>query len=502
MFFLKYRPQKVEELDLKDVRNQLKKILSQKEIPHALLFAGPKGAGKTSAARILAKAVNCLHRQGIEPCNQCDLCLEITNGTSLDVLEIDAASNRGIDDIRQLRERVGLAPVKGKYKVYIIDEVHMLTKEAFNALLKTLEEPPEHVIFILCTTDPEKIIPTVLSRLIRIDFRQGAPDEIRRSLEKVIRGEKLTVDDQVIEAIIGLANGGFRDAQKILEGLVLALGKKITWPEAKGILGHWETRQPEVFLSLLAQGMAKKALTVVEELVQDGADLVDYLRRLLDVIRQLILIKNGIRGEDQQLTQLAKQFSLSDLTRLSRLLSQAVIETKTALLPQLPLQLAIIDFIGKGKGKQAAKAEKKTETEKTAKKEEDEPANREQRSGSAASLEEVIKRWQDLLTAVKPMNHSVAAFLKAARPKEIVDDTLILEVFYRFHKDKLEEERNRRIVEEGLAKVCRGNFKVKCVLGERRELSQKRTEKDENSNSRQTNNDDELYRIAKEIFGE
>jgi len=497
MYFLKYRPQTIEELDLKNVREQLKKILAQKEIPHALLFAGPKGAGKTSAARILAKAINCLHRQGIEPCNQCDLCLEITNGTSLDVLEIDAASNRGIDDIRQLRERVGLAPAKGKYKVYIIDEVHMLTKEAFNALLKTLEEPPAHVIFILCTTDPEKIIPTVLSRLIRIDFRRGTPDEVRRSLEKVIKGEKLTVDPKVIDAIIGLANGGFRDAQKILEGLVLSLGKKITWAKAKQALGHWEARQPAVFLDFLSQAEAKKALVVVEELIKDGVDLVDYLRRLLDLLRRLILIKNGVEREEKQLEQLAAQFSLAELTRLSRLFSQAVIETKSALLPQLPLQLAIIDFVGKEK-KQAVKEKQKMEVKKEPERKKKEKIGNKMKANSTVSLEEVARRWEDLLTAVKPMNHSVAAFLKAARPKEVVGDTVVLEVFYRFHKDKLEEERNRRIVEEGLAKVCQGSFKIRCVLGEKRELSQREAK---NNSSTQHNDDDDLYRIAKEIFG-
>jgi len=173
MYFLKYRPQTIAELDLESVRHQLEQILKQEKIPQAFLFAGPRGAGKTSAARILAKAINCRQPKGVEPCNQCSLCREITAGSSLDVLEIDAASNRGIDDIRQLRERVGLAPAQAKYKVYIIDEVHMLTKEAFNALLKTLEEPPAHVVFVLCTTDPEKIIPTILSRLLRVDFRRG-----------------------------------------------------------------------------------------------------------------------------------------------------------------------------------------------------------------------------------------------------------------------------------------------------------------------------------------
>ncbi len=507
MFFLKYRPQTIEDLDLKDVREQLKRILAQKKIPQAFLFAGPRGAGKTSAARILAKAINCLQPQGIEPCNQCSLCQEITAGSSLDILEIDAASNRGIDDIRQLRERVGLAPARAKYKVYIIDEVHMLTKEAFNALLKTLEEPPAHVVFILCTTDPEKIIPTILSRLLRIDFRRGRPEEVKRSLEKVIRGEKLMVAEEVIEAIIGLADGGFRDAQKILESLVLRLGKKINWPEAQPLLGHWENRQPEVFLKLLAQKKLKLALAVIEELVQEGGDLVDYLRRLLDCLRQLILVHHQVGVEvGTELKQLANQFSLTQLVRLSRLLSQAALEGKKALLPQLPFQLAIVEFIEERSQVVSSlppsppSEEKKSRAAKSG-------AKIDSQSPAKIELKELIQRWDDLLAAVKPMNHSVAAFLRAARPKAVQGETLILEVFYRFHKDKLEEERNRRIVESGLNQVCGCSLKIRCVLGQRPTNSATskrqadRTANKQEQDNQPVNSEDELYRLAREIFG-
>jgi len=486
MFFLKYRPQTLEELDLKEVRDQLKKILAQKEVPHALLFAGPKGAGKTSAARILAKIVNCPHKKGLEPCNQCHICREITKGISLDVLEIDAASNRGIDDIRQLKQRVGLAPVKGKYKVYIIDEAHMLTKEAFNALLKTLEEPPSHVIFILCTTNPEKIIPTVLSRLIRIDFHRGSASEVRRCLEKVVKGEKLKVDEKVIKAIIDLADGGFRDAQKILEESVLFLGKKIGWKKAGPILQQWREKRPESFLRLLAEKNLKEVLSVLEQLAERGVNFINYLRQLLDLISKLILIK--VVGNKDELNGLADLFSLEDLTRLSRLFSQAALAEKTTLLPQLPLQLAVIEFtkkemrivrkVGVDKKIRANKIDKMDKIDKISKK--------------TINLAEIEKHWNELLTVVKPMNHSVAAFLRAAKPREVVDDALVLEVFYQFHKDRLEEERNRRIVEDGLIKTCGCRLKIKCVLGEKKVQKVKAENKSE---------DGDLYEIAKEIFG-
>ncbi len=478
MFFLKYRPQTIEELDLKNVRLELSKILRQKSIPQAFLFAGPKGTGKTSAARILAKAVNCQSQvnSSIEPCNECEICREITLGTSLDVVEIDAASNRGIDDIRQLKEKIGLAPIKCKYKVYIIDEVHMLTNQAFNALLKTLEEPPGHVIFILCTTDPDKIIPTVMSRLMRIDFHQGSSKEVERSLQKVIDGEKLKVDKKVIKNIVQLSEGGFRDGQKILENLVLNLGKEINWDEAQKLLGHWEKRKPEIVLKFIAEGKMNQLIKISEELVEEGASFSDYFKRLLSLIQELILIQSGVK-KPSDYQQIADKYELRDLVELSDIFSQAAYQQKTAILPQLPFQLAVIKYLetknislnsNSNKRKNQAKKQKaKSRTSKVKSKK------------TNINFDEVKNKWSDLLQAVKPMNHSVAAFLKAAKPKEIQGDYLVLEVFYQFHKDKLEEHRNRQIVEQGFEEVFNSYVKIKCILG---------------------NKKDDLYNAAKDIF--
>lgn len=464
MYFLKYRPQTVAELDLKEVRQKLSKILKGDQIPHAFLFAGPKGAGKTSAARILAKAINCRVQEknkDFEPCNQCEICKAITSGTCLDVVEIDAASNRGIDDIRQLKEKIGLAPVNADYKVYIIDEVHMLTKSAFNALLKTLEEPPAHVVFVLCTTNPEKIIPTVLSRLLRIDFRRGKPEEVERSLQKVIKGEKLKVEDKVIKTIIDLADGGFRDAQKMLESLVLNLGKEISWDEAQPELIHWEKQKPTKLLQLLAEGKQKELLQVGEELQADGAQMSDYLQRLLNLVQELILIKAKVNQGEPEKKQLAEKFSLQELSQLSRILSQALYEQKTAVLPQLPLQLAILEFM---------------ETPTEGPKQKAEGSGSESDVKGQLSLEIIKDKWQNLLQVVKPMNHSVAAFLKAAEPQKIKGDRLVLKVFYQFHKDKLEENHNRQIVENGLKKICHSDVKIECVLAEKKGTRKKAEE--------------------------
>jgi len=509
VYFLKYRPQKISELDLKLIRDQLGKILKKDGLPQALLFAGPKGTGKTSAARIVAKVINCEKPRGVEPCNNCSSCLEINNGSSLDVIEVDAASNRGIDDIRQLKERVSLASVGGKHKVYIIDEVHMLTKEAFNALLKTLEEPPKHVVFILCTTDPEKIIPTVLSRLFRIDFYQGTKEEVERSLKKVIKGEKLIVDKKTIFAIADTAEGSFRDAQKILESLVVVLGKKLIWEKTKDRLGYWQDQRIESVVRFLIKKDLKKLLKISQDLVKSGRDFSDYINKILSLLSQLILIKADAEQGSKEEKELIENLQFSDLITLSKLFSKAIIAQKTAVLPQLPFQLAVVEFTKRsivkkkdpGSSNQLKSEEKQEEQksfEQEIKKENTEKelpkVKKEVVTANIAvsdiDLATIEKHWQELLRTIKPMNHSVAAFLRAARPKEVNKDTLVLEVFYSFHKDRLEEDRNRRIVENGLDKICGGKLKMKCVLG--KQPAVKKLSKKPSSG---------LYNAAKEIFG-
>lgn len=216
--YLKYRPQTIEEIDITSVRASLTNILKSGNIPHAFLFAGPKGTGKTSLARILAKAINCECKDcKVRPCNKCEQCKSITNGNNIDIIEMDAASNRGIDDVRALRDIVKLAPANSKAKIYIIDEAHMLTTEASNALLKTLEEPPAHVYFILATTNPEKLIETIKSRTTLVSFTKATPEEILRSLKRVIRDEKIKITNDDLNKIVKISKGSFRDAVKNLE---------------------------------------------------------------------------------------------------------------------------------------------------------------------------------------------------------------------------------------------------------------------------------------------
>jgi len=253
VFYQKYRPEKLSDLDSVDVREELTRILKSNQIPHAFLFVGPRGLGKTSAARILAKVVNCDKK---DACGKCESCISIKAQSSPDVIEIDAASHRGIDDIRILRERVGLSPVSLKYKVYIIDEVHMLTKEAFNGILKTLEEPPEHAIFVLCTTEEEKVLDTIISRCVRIGFTLAKKEEIRASLVKVITKEKIKIEKDALDYLVEKLDGSFREGHKILEQLS-SMGGNIDTQAVEKVLGLSGTGDVKQVLELVRLGKPK-----------------------------------------------------------------------------------------------------------------------------------------------------------------------------------------------------------------------------------------------------
>jgi len=303
-YYLKYRPQKIEELDLEDVRNSLIGIIRSKNIPHAFLFSGPKGTGKTSAARILAKVVNCesasvsLRGKGlIEPCNKCRQCLSITKGDNIDVIEIDAASHRGIDDIRNLREAVKLVSVASNKKVYIIDEAHMLTLEASNALLKTLEEPPSHVIFVLATTNPEKLIETIRSRAVNILFKKATDEEIVRSLEKVAKGEKLKIPQSSLSIIAKASGGSFRDATKILEQMV-AEKVKLNEDSVSGfVLGKGQDTVDRLVICLIDRDI-KKSLELFDNSYKNGVSVNNLIGSLVEIYRNELLDK--VLGKDSE----------------------------------------------------------------------------------------------------------------------------------------------------------------------------------------------------------
>ncbi len=488
VFHLKYRPKSFKDLDLRSVSDQLIRIFSQKEIPQSFLFAGPKGSGKTSAARIVATVLNCTNKKGVEACGQCDNCQELASGRSIDMAEIDAASNRGIEDVRQIKERAYLAPSKVLSKVFIIDEVHMLTKEAFNALLKILEEPPKSTYFIMCTTDPGKIPETVLSRLLRVDFAKGNKEELLGALNKIIDGEKIEISQKSVEWLVTKSDGSFRNIVKLLNELVLQFGKKIEEKNIKsffeGRVGDYEVDQLE---KDLAEGKIKEILNKIEAMSEAGVDLVAYRKSAVDFFQKRLVALYG--GE---MSVLGKE----GIIRILSLLIEAGKMEKEVEIAQLPLQMAMVKFGGKEK-KERVPPRRDDMREVKVKDE----VREDEKQEVKIAMGDIEEKWDQLLTAVKPFNHSVEAFLRAARIKEVGEDQVVFEVFYPFHKEKLEEAKNRQIVERGLSQVFSKNLAFVCTLSKRRGppvviKNDQKMEKMEKVVS-----DDDLYDVAKEIFG-
>jgi DNA polymerase-3 subunit gamma/tau len=287
----KYRPQTFAEVVSQEhVTTTLANALASGRLHHAYLFTGARGIGKTTVARILAKALNCTQRQGSEPCNQCTPCVEITEGNSLDVQEIDGASNTSVDDVREIRERVKYMPSSGRYKIYIIDEVHMLSNSAFNALLKTLEEPPAHVIFIFATTEPHKIPPTILSRCQRYDFRRIPPHQIASTLSRIAKEEGTDIDEDAIRLISWEATGSLRDAESLFDQAMAFSGGKVTADAIKSMLGFLDQNSLFDLAEALIAGDSKRALKILDEVFRTGADLVRFAMDVLRILRHMLVL--------------------------------------------------------------------------------------------------------------------------------------------------------------------------------------------------------------------
>ena len=350
----KWRPMKFEDVvGQKHVTGTLRNALSTNRLAHAYLFAGPRGVGKTTTARLLAKAVNCLHPVDNNPDNECEICQEITEGRSFDVLEIDGASNRGVDEIRNLRESVRYAPAKGKYKVYIIDEVHMLTKEAFNALLKTLEEPPSHVLFIFATTEIHKLPATILSRCQRFDFRRISIDEIKANLRAIAKQEGLNLDDDALLLVARKGDGSLRDAQSIFDQVVSLCGDHVTHTQILQALNIVDTEIYFRVTNLIKARDAKGGLALVEELMTQGHDIKEFLAGLIEHFRNLLVAKTTgsadlIEASDQyrkRYTDEAEVFTVADLLRLQKLVGGTESAVRWSAQPRFRLEADMVQMI-------------------------------------------------------------------------------------------------------------------------------------------------------------
>ncbi|KKT56860.1 MAG: DNA-directed DNA polymerase [Candidatus Amesbacteria bacterium GW2011_GWA1_44_24] len=461
--YLKYRPQSLADLDLDLVREELTKIVASGNIPHALLFAGPKGTGKTSAARIMAKIVNCESKN--PPCNKCQQCLSIMKGNNIDVIELDAASNRGIDDIRVLRDTVKLAPASSRKKVYIIDEAHMLTLEASNALLKTLEEPPDHVLFILATTNPEKLIETIRSRTTLIEFHKASPEETIRALTSVATGEKLKIDKEILFSISKMSKGSFRDAVKILEQLI-SQKIKLTKDDVEEFLLKRKAFDEREFIDVLIRKDCKKAILMISDFVSKGVDVENVIESVTTQLRKSLLVKVGVgSGEEIDLSK-------PDLILLIELLSFARSQIALSSIEELPLEIAVIKWCG-----------------------DEVIQNEEPVKNITTKLSEITDDvWKTILTKVRPINTSIEALLRAARPVGYDGNILTLGVYYKFHKERLEEVSHRKVLEDVAASVMGCPIKVACTLTE---PPAKKVEVIPLTETK----DNDIIKIAEEIFG-
>lgn len=349
--YRKWRPQGFDSLVGQEaVRTALANALETGRIAHAYLFAGPRGTGKTSTAKILAKAVNCEHGPTPNPCNKCQNCVRINDGTSMDVFEIDAASNRGIDEIRDLREKVAFAPVNGRYKVYIIDEVHMLTTEAFNALLKTLEEPPPHVIFILATTEPHKIPATIHSRCQRFDFKRVTDSDIVKRLREVADGSGIAADDDALQLIAVQADGGMRDALSLLDqcGVMAERVSAETVRSVLGIVGREALRE---LVKAVGEGNVPKALELLEALLAGGKDVKQIITELAEYLRAVLLYKASPDCREIYLTDTKEAiaameglFSTDRLMAAQERLHQCMLELRQSVRGRIAAEMCLFDL--------------------------------------------------------------------------------------------------------------------------------------------------------------
>lgn len=478
-YYRRYRPQVFSELDNEKARVFLDRLVASGTATHAYLFTGPKGTGKTTCARLLAKAVNCTRTATtalVEPCGTCDGCTTIAVGSCVDVLEIDAASNRGIDEIRALREKIVLAPTLVRCKVYIIDEVHMLTTEAFSALLKTLEEPPPHALFVLCTTEPHKVPATVASRCQQVLFERATHEEIKRSLSRVLAAEKRKVSGEVVSAIVGMCEGSFRDAVKLLEQ-VLAQSDNPTAEDISLLRHSGSGADRHTFLEALLHTDASAALALIRQWETQGIDFVSLANDLLFDLRICFLLKQGVAAERIDASRatlykaLTQEVSLGKITEVLRCVAARYEDIRRLPIPAVALELIVGEWAlkygeesrtrrqtedsdGQAKVPSKAKLPHRPVSPDRGEREESAGDGKSQHSSSfSLTLQEVIDKWSLFAASIKVHNQALGTIIRQAKPVEVSGTTVTTEVPYPFHRDKLQQSKTRKLLGELAAEV-------------------------------------------------
>jgi len=507
--YRKWRPRSFDEVvGQEHIVRTLRNAVASGRVHHAYLFAGPRGTGKTTTARLLAKAVNCEAAEDERPCNECRICNALNEGRLLDLIEIDAASNTGVDDVRELRERVSFRPSEARYKVYVIDEVHMLSNAAFNALLKTLEEPPPHAIFILATTEAHKVPATVISRCQRFDFRRVPLQAIVGRLKWMTEQEGIVADEDALELVARQATGSMRDAESLLDRMASYDDGRISAEEVRAALGIGASETVLQLVDALLESDISTGLSVINATIDEGVDprrfagqVVEHLRVLLLLRLDASVVSGYVSGEElPRLQNQAQAFSASALARSLRLFNRAVTEPSGGWQPQLLLEMALVEAllpedagtgglvrgaartsaglapVSRGRPPAAprgsAVAPGRTATRSAA----ESPGSAPQTAESTQAYDALQPidgpltpdtlrgQWADLLAALRRRNLPLEALMRSSTPLAVEGDVVVLGFEFDLHRKRAEEDSNKRDVEDVLTRLAGRPVQVRCEL--------------------------------------